>query len=87
MDENKRLERQTLLPPPEDQAMEKLLELFDLLLESDAEDAGTDGLACPLRKDIPRLFLPAEELRTYFPMLQERGIQMPCILPPLENKP
>ena len=87
MDENKRLNRQTLLPPPEDQAQGKLLELFDLLLESDAGDAEGDSPACPLREDVPHPILPPEELRAYFPMLQERGIQMPCILPPLDKKP
>ena len=87
MKESAPLNRQTLLPPPEDQTVFKLLELFDLLLKSEAADAGMDGPACPLREDAPRTFLPPEELRAYFPVLEERGIKMPCILPPVEERP
>ena len=88
MNQKNFLQKHTLLPPADEQALSAMLKMFQLLDEISPDGAETESDSSPLsplRPDIPQEMIAPNQLSSYFSVFSPDGIEIPCILPPKEE--
>ena len=85
MNQKNFLQKHTLLPPADEQALSAMLEMFQLLDEISPDGAETESDFSPLRPDIPQEMIAPNQLSSHFSVFSPDGIELPCILPPKEE--
>lgn len=88
MNQKNFLQKHTLLPPADEQALSAMLKMFQLLDEISPDGAETESdfsPLSPLRPDIPQEMIVPNQLSSHFSVFSPDGIEIPSILPPKEE--
>lgn len=85
MNQKNFLQKHTLLPPADEQALSAMLEMFQLLDEISPDGVEKESDFSPLRPDIPQEMIAPNQLSSHFSVFSPDGIEIPCILPPKEE--